>query len=93
MPGHPDQGRGDLVFTDGAGRYTVVGVRVIDGGNGGGSGKTTRRKRTQKRRKWRNRLGDTPKSCGFGRAWTRWSPSRRSSTRKTRRRGVQAVGA
>lgn len=49
--GHTDEGRGDLVFTDGAGNFAVVEVKWIDGGTDGGSGKTRRRAKRGKRRK------------------------------------------
>lgn len=41
-------GKGDLIFTDGEGRYAVVEVKWLDLDN---SGKTTRNNRTKKRQK------------------------------------------
>lgn len=48
VPGKTDQGRGDLVFTDGAGCFAVVEVKFIDLGR---SGPTARSKRTGSRKK------------------------------------------
>ena len=50
-PGQTNKGRGDLVFTDGQGRWATVETKWIDGGTDGGSGKTRRRSKTKKRRK------------------------------------------
>lgn len=47
-PGHTNGGRGDLVFTDGAGSYAVVEVKFIDKGR---SGSTARSKRTDSRKR------------------------------------------
>lgn len=47
-PGHPNHGRGDLVFTDGVGRFAVVEVKYIDLER---TGKTARVKRTKDRGK------------------------------------------
>lgn len=47
-PGNTDQGRGDLLFSDGAGRFAVVEVKFIDLGR---TGATARSKRTDSRGK------------------------------------------
>lgn len=47
-PGKTNQGRGDLVFTDGDGRFAVVEVKFIDLGR---TGKTVRTKRKNSRNK------------------------------------------
>lgn len=44
-PGHPNDGRGDLLFTDGIDRFAVVEVKFIDARSGG----TARAKRTHNR--------------------------------------------
>ena len=44
-PGHPNEGRGDLLLTDGAGRFAVVEAKHIDAR----SGPTARVKRTKSR--------------------------------------------
>lgn len=49
--GFSDEGRGDLVFSDGQGNYATVEVKVVQGGRRGGSGSTTRNARRKKRRK------------------------------------------
>ena len=46
-PGHTNEGRGDLVFADGAGRFAVVEVKDI---NFERSGRTARSKRTSSRK-------------------------------------------
>lgn len=47
VPGAPQHGRGDLLFTDGEGTYAVVEVKHLDVG---ATGPTARVKRTKKRR-------------------------------------------
>lgn len=50
-PGRTDQGRGDLIFTDGEGAFAVVEVKYIDIDR---SGRTARTKRTHSRSKVRD---------------------------------------
>ena len=51
-PGRTDEGRGDLVFTDGNGRFAVVEVKYIDltGDNRSGSKKTIKKSNQEKRK-------------------------------------------
>jgi hypothetical protein len=51
-PSRAEQGRGDLIFTDGWGRYAVVEVKWLDPGqlNSGRTGATRRTSNRQKRR-------------------------------------------
>ena len=53
VPGRQQDGRGDLVFTDGDGRYAVVEVKWIDTQS---TGSTARKRRTAKRRKVEEQL-------------------------------------
>ncbi len=48
VPGQTNNGRGDLVFTDGAGRYAVVEVKFIDVARTGKTARTTRNDRRGK---------------------------------------------
>ncbi len=50
-PSRSDKGRGDLVFTDGSGRFAVVEVKWIDIEGGGRTGSTKRTSNRKKRRK------------------------------------------
>ena len=47
-PGHTNEGRGDLIFTDGEGRFAVVELKYMDNNR---SGPTARKKRTKDRGK------------------------------------------
>lgn len=47
-PGHTNEGRGDLIFTDAQGRFAVVELKYIDNTR---SGATARKKRTKDRSK------------------------------------------
>ena len=44
VPGETNQGRGDLLFTDGVGSFAVVEVKYIDSGRTGSTVRTKRRK-------------------------------------------------
>ena len=54
-PGQTNEGRGDLVFTDGTGRFAVVEVKYLvlneNGSTAGTKGRTRRGRNTKKRRK------------------------------------------
>jgi hypothetical protein len=54
-PNRNQKGRGDLLFTDGEGRYAVVEVKWLDVNN---TGKTTRNNRTKKRQKVRDQAAN-----------------------------------